>query len=255
LIFTIALCLTITNDGKEVLLMGIGSVQTDRIPDLKEKIALGCRILAKLELSDYLGHVSARIPGTEYVFIKGKGLLLGNLLNMTAEGVVKVDLEGNLLEGNVAPPDEVVLHTEILKARPDVNAVVHTHQPITTLFGDQRKRILPIQGVMAAVCRREIPIFESSRKIVSHEQGAGVAQALGDHLAVHLRNHGIVTVGTCVEEAVVYAIWLEHQAKMTLYGTLLGAPQGMSPDEAELQVTDAGPLEGRWRYYCSLLEK
>lgn len=224
------------------------------VQELKEKIALGCRILAKLELSDYLGHVSARIPGTDYALIKGKGLVLGNLLNMTADGVVKVDLEGNRLEGETVPPDEVVLHTEILKARPDVNAVVHTHQPFTTLFGDQGKRILPMQGVMAAICRREIPIFESSRKIVTHEQGAGVARTLGDHSAVHLRNHGIVTVGTSVEEAVVHAIWLEHQAKMTLYGSILGTPRGMSQEEAELQVTEAGPMQGRWAYYCSLLE-
>ncbi|GAB7389156.1 class II aldolase/adducin family protein [Bacillaceae bacterium] len=222
---------------------------------LKEKIALGCRILAKLELSDYLGHVSARVPDTEYVLIKARGLDQGNLLDMTPDQVVMVDLEGKVVEGNLKPPDEVKLHTEIFKARPDVQAVVHTHQPIATIFGDLRKRILPMQGVMAAIARRDIPIFESSRKIVTTEQGAAVAKVLGDHAVVHLRNHGVVTVGSSVEEAVIHTIWLEHQAKLTFYASMIGTPQGMSQEEAELQVTDAGPIEGRWRYYVSLLEK
>jgi L-ribulose-5-phosphate 4-epimerase len=229
-------------------------IDQSRIAPLKEKIALGCKILAKLELSDYLGHVSARIPDTDYVLIKARGLDQGNLLDMTPELVVLVDLEGEVVEGNLTPPDEVKLHTEIFKARPDVQSVVHTHQPLATIFGDLRKKILPMQGVMAAIARRDIPIYESSRKVVTSEQGADAAKVLGDHSVVHLRNHGVVIVGKSVEEAVVNAIWLEHQAKLTMYASFLGNPQGMSQEEADLQVTDAGPMEGRWKYYVSLLK-
>ncbi len=108
---------------------GLERLDQTVVQELKEKIALGCKILAKLELSDYLGHVSARIPGTDLVFIKARGLDMGNLLDMTADKVVMVDLEGRRVEGqDLNPPDEVVLHTEIFKARPEVMSVVHTHQ-------------------------------------------------------------------------------------------------------------------------------
>lgn len=236
---------------------GLEKIDPQVVQQLKENIALGCRILAKLELSDYLGHVSARIPGTDLVLIKARGLDMGNLLDMTPDKVVTVDLEGRKVEGEgLNPPDEVVLHTEIFKARPDVMSVVHTHQKISTVLGDLGIRILPMQGIMAAIAAREIPVFESSLKIVTHEQGAGVAQALKDHSAIHLRNHGVCTVGDSIEQAVVFAIWLEEQAKLTWYASMAGTPRGMSQEEVELQIKDAlGPMASRWRYYCSLLDK
>lgn len=228
-------------------------VDATLIQDLKEKIALGCRILAKLELADYLGHVSARIPDTEYVLIKARGLDTGSLLNMTPERVVVVDLEGNRIQGDNNPPDEVVLHTEVFKARPDVMSVVHTHQAISTIFGDLGKKTLPMQGIMAAVCHKEMPVYESSLKIVNHEQGADVAKTLGSNDICHLRNHGILSVGDSIEKAVIYAIWLEHQAKLTMYASMMGTPRGMSQEELELQLKEPGPTGSRWNYYCSLL--
>ena len=54
------------------------------IQELKEKVATGCRILAKFGLADYLGHVCARVPGTKYILIKARGIDLGNLLEYDA---------------------------------------------------------------------------------------------------------------------------------------------------------------------------
>lgn len=225
------------------------------IDELKKKVALGCRILAKLELSDYLGHVSARVPETDYVLIKARGLDAGNLLDMTPDKVLIVDIEGRPVEGDLLPPDEVKLHTEIFRYREDVQSVVHTHQPVSTVFGDLGLEILPMQGVMASVLKDEIPVFPSSRKIVSTEQAAGVAKTLGGASVIHLRNHGIVTVGSRVEEAVINAIWLEHQAKLTMQAMSIGKPTGMSREEVLLQIEDMGGIEGRWNYYTSLLDK
>jgi L-ribulose-5-phosphate 4-epimerase len=221
---------------------------------LREKIALGCRVLAKLELVDYLGHVSARVPDSAYVLIRARGAEQGNQLHMTPEHVTLVDLETNHVDGAYRAPDETRLHTELYKARPDVTAVVHTHQPIATIFGDLEKPILPMQGVMASVVRDEIPIYRSARKVTTSEQGAALAQALGDKRIVHLQNHGIAIVGASVEQVVIDAIWLEHQAKLTMWASMIGTPRGMRRDELELQASDAFGIEGRWRYYTSLLD-
>jgi L-ribulose-5-phosphate 4-epimerase len=226
----------------------------DAVSELREKIALGSRVLAKLGLVDYLGHLSARVPGRGAVLIRARGAEQGSQLHMTPDQVTTVDLEGRVLEGRHPPPDETKLHTEVYKVRPDVLAVAHTHQPIATIFGDLEKAILPMQGVMAAVVREDIPIYRSARKVTTTEQGAAVARTLGDRTIVHLQNHGVVVVGRSVEEVVVHAIWLEEQAKLTLWASAIGRPRGMRREELELQAREAFGIEGRWRYYTSLLD-
>ncbi len=234
--------------------MATDGLDRERVGELKEKIATGCRILAKLGLADYLGHVSARVPGTDYVLIKARGVDLGNLLNMTPDRVIMVDLEANHVEGEYRAPAEVKLHTEVFKARPDVMATVHTHQHLATAFGAAGKRILPMLGIMSVVCAKPMPVFQSSLKIVTTEQGAAVARVLGDAIGCHLKNHGILMTGTSVEEAVINAIWLEMQAKMTLLATTIGTPSPQTPEEVQLNIVQAEPIAGRWKYYVSLLD-
>ena len=234
--------------------MATENLNQEMIRELKEKVATGCRILAKLGLADYLGHVSARVPGTKYVLIKARGTDLGNLLEMTPERVIMVDLEANQVEGKDRAPSEVKLHTEVFKARPDVMALVHTHQHLATAFGAAGKPILPMLGIMSVVCAKPMPIFQSSLKIVTEEQGAAVARVLGDALGCHLKNHGVLMTGKSVEEAVINAIWLEMQAKMTLLATTIGTPSPQTPEEVQLNIEQANPIAGRWRYYVSLLD-
>lgn len=224
------------------------------VQNLRERIAMASRVLAKQELVDYLGHVSARVPGTEYVLIRSRGAEQGNQLHMTPEQVTLVDLEGTKVEGAFPPPDETKLHTEIYKARPEIAAVVHTHQPIATIFGDLERPILPMQGIMAQVCVHEIPIYPSARKVTTTEQGAEVARVMGDKPIVHLRNHGVTIAGDSVEQVSIWAIWLEHEAKLTMWASMIGTPRGMSRSDLEAQASDGFGMEGRWRYYTSLLE-
>jgi ribulose-5-phosphate 4-epimerase/fuculose-1-phosphate aldolase len=229
------------------------------LQNLRELIAVGSRVLARFELVDYLGHVSARVPGSDHALIRARGAEQGDQQRMRPDQVVLVDLEGEpVTDGGSAgayrPPDETRLHTELYKARPDVQAIVHTHQPIATVFGDVERPILPMQGVMASVVRDEIPIYRSARKVTTAEQGVEVARVLGDATVLHMQNHGVTIVGTRVEQVVIDAIWLEHQAKLTLWASMLGTPRGMRREELELQAGDAFGIEGRWRYYASLVE-
>jgi len=224
------------------------------VQELRQKVAMGSRVLARFELVDYLGHLSARVPGTGCVLIRARGAEQGDQRRMTPEQVSLVDLEANHLDGEYRPPDETRLHTEVYKARPDVLAVVHTHQPLATIFGDVEKPILPMQAVMATAVPEEIPIYRSARKIMTLEQGAEVARVLGQRPVVHLQNHGVVVAGASVEEVVIKAIWLEGQAKLTLLASMIGTPHGMRAEEVEFQAREAFGIEGRWRYYTSLVD-
>jgi ribulose-5-phosphate 4-epimerase/fuculose-1-phosphate aldolase len=89
---------------------------------------------------------------------------------------------------------------------------------------------------------------------VTADQGAAVARVLGDAIGCHLKNHGILITGKSVEEAVINAIWLEMQAKVTMLATMIGTPSPQTPEEVQLNVEQAEPIAGRWRYYVSLLD-
>ena len=224
------------------------------VQELRQKVAVGSRVLARFELVDYLGHLSARVPGTDCVLIRARGAEQGDQRRMTPEQVSLVDLDANHLEGEYRPPDETPLHTEIYRSRPDVLAVVHTHQPMATIFGDLEKPILPMQAVMATAVPEEIPIYRSARKVMTAEQGAEVARVLGGRSIVHLQNHGVAIAGGSVEEVVIKAIWLESQARLTLLASLIGTPHGMRAEDLEHQAHEAFGIEGRWRYYTSLVD-
>lgn len=235
--------------------MVMDKLNREVVEELKDKVATGCRILAKLGLADYLGHVSARVPGTNYVLIKARGTDLGNLLEMTPEKVVMVDLEANPVEGKYRAPGETKLHTEVFKARPDVMGLVHTHQHLSTAFGASGKPILPMLGVMSAPCAKPLPIYHSSLKVVTSEQGADVARVLGDSIGCHMKNHGILMTGKSVEEAVINAIWLEIQAKITMLAMTIGEPSPQTPEEVQMNIEQAAPVTDRWKYYVSLLNQ
>lgn len=227
----------------------------NKVDELRVKVATGCRILGKLKLADYLGHVSARVPGTDYVLIKARGTDEGSLEKTTPDKIVLVDMDANLVQGNYRPPSETAMHTEVYRARPDVMSVVHTHQPISTAFGIAGKQILPMITILASVARKPLPTYPSSIKISDKKRGQEMAKILGNSVAMFLRHHGVLVTGRSVEEAVVNTIWLEDQAYVTLLATLLGNPVPMPDDQIETQIREAADISGRWRYYVSLLDE
>lgn len=217
-------------------------------------LATSCRILYRLGLSDYLGHPSVRLPGTDRVLIKPKhSPTVRRLDDMTPERMVAIDLDGNLLEGEEQPPSERFIHTEIYRARPDVGSVVHTHQPMATLCGIVGLPILPILHVQAPLVERPVPTYPHAILITDAELGRGVAAALGEDPVCHLQGHGIVAVGQSIQDAILGAIHLERLAEANVQAAQLGRPpRVIPPDEiARLRTQLAAPA-GRWAYYAEL---
>jgi ribulose-5-phosphate 4-epimerase/fuculose-1-phosphate aldolase len=217
-------------------------------------LATSCHILYKLGLSDYLGHPSVRLDA-ERILIKPKhSPKVRGMDTMRPEDMVVIDLSGKLVEGEHEPPSERFIHTEIYRARPDVVSVVHTHQPMATLLGIVELPILPLLHVEAAVVEQQpIPIFACAELIVSAEQGARIAQALGQHRVCHLQGHGIVSVGQSVQEATLGAIHLERLAEVNYRVAQLGRPpRVIPPEEIHSLARQLAPPAGRWAYYTEL---
>jgi L-ribulose-5-phosphate 4-epimerase len=226
--------------------------------ELRELVAASGQILYEQKLVDYLGHSSARVPGTDRVVIKPKhSPNTRGMHTLTADHMIVIDLDGNLVEGEEKPPAEVYIHTEIYRARDDVLSVVHTHQPTATLMGVMNAEILPVLHVQAGqLGGDEIPVWPCPLLVTNPERGRDLAAALGDSNVGHLQGHGIVSVAADVETATVQAIMLEQLAEANLRILLAGRrPRVISSDEiAELQ-REMAPVDGRWAYFLQLVDE
>src|SRR3954451_5829524 len=102
------------------------------IPQLSLELAAATRLLEKEGILDYSGHVSSRIPGRDDAFMIQIGS--PSRQELDPADILIVDYDCNVLEGEGKPPSETVIHAEILKARPDVNAVIHCHMDLAIAF-------------------------------------------------------------------------------------------------------------------------
>lgn len=201
--------------------------------DLREVVALGCRILALEGQDDYIwGHVSARDPDGRGVWMKASGL---GFEEVTAEDVLLVGWDGTVLAGSGKRHSEYPIHTEIMRARPDVHAVVHSHPVHALAFASRGVPLRPISHEVTVFVPPDVPRFTLTGDLITTEElGRALAEALGDRPAIFLVHHGIVTVGPDVPTAVFRALLLEHGCRKQLLAMAAGGPQTWSSDEEAL---------------------
>jgi L-ribulose-5-phosphate 4-epimerase len=226
------------------------------VREVRRRVALACRILGQQGLADYLGHPSARIGDSEYIVVKPKhSVRIKGMGDMSAENMLVVDLDGHMYMGDDPPPSELSLHLEIYRARPDVKAVVHTHQLMSTIFGVVNRPILPILHLEGPLVDDGIAVYPSAKLITTPERGREMAQALGQHKLMHLQGHGIVTTANTIQEATIAAAMLERLAHANYLAAVLGTPRVIPPDEMALLKAEMQPPDGRWAYYSSLVQE
>jgi ribulose-5-phosphate 4-epimerase/fuculose-1-phosphate aldolase len=192
-----------------------GELPMSTLDALKDTMIAAGRILVSEDQGDFIfGHVSARLPGEAGRFLM-KPHTIG-LEEITPDNLITVNLEGEKVAGHMPRHIEVFIHSEILRVRPDAQAVVHTHAPHATAFSALGRPLQPIGHDGAMFCNG-LPVFsETSDLIVDQLRGKAVARALADKDALMLRNHGIVTVGRTIEEATILALFLERACKAQL---------------------------------------
>jgi L-ribulose-5-phosphate 4-epimerase len=206
--------------------------------DIKKRLAKVHRIMTAGGLWPITkGHVSAWVPGTDRICMLGHLHAEGRTLDTTdVDDIITIDPDGNKVEGWSDPAGERFIHTAVLRARPDVNAVVHTHSTYATAFGIAGVNILPV-GNRGSIFSPMVPILEYDRQIETPETGEMVREALGDGYALVLRNHGTVSVGDTVENACIVAFALEETAHLQWLATALGPPQKISTAERKSVLT------------------
>lgn len=210
---------------------------------LRRKLIDAGRILAGEGQGDYVaGHVTVRdlaAPGTIYMKPANVGLD-----EITPEGIVTVDLEGKKTAGERKRHNEVYIHTEIMRARPEVAAVVHTHALHAVVFSSLGQPLLPVSNE-GTFFHAGLPVFaETTDLITTPERGKAVARTLGEHPVVLLRNHGIATAGRTIEEAVWWALKVERACRAQLMALAAGGPRLFcEPDDTRAKSAWANRTE------------
>jgi ribulose-5-phosphate 4-epimerase/fuculose-1-phosphate aldolase len=220
--------------------------------DLRIQVAWACRILAMGGHGDFtLGHVSARGPG-DSIFMKRSGLGLNEI---TPDDVLAIDSTGIKQEGAGQVHREVVIHTEVYRARPDVGSVVHTHPPYSIALGAS-DACLTLLGHDAALFKDGIGVFDESADLITRpEQGQAVSRALGSRRAVLLRNHGVVVVGKDIPWATISALTLERAATIQAIAVSFGGLQPMTLEMAERLHPDKYPDDYMGNYWQYLIRE
>jgi L-fuculose-phosphate aldolase len=199
---------------------------------LRDKLADAGRILESEGQGDYcMGHVTLRTTeNPDRILMKAGGM---GLEEMTPENIVTINIEGEKTSGTHQRHNEVFIHSEIMRVRPEIQSVVHTHAPFSVIFSSLGKPLQPV-GHPGSAFADGLPVFsDTTDLIVTQELGKAVARCLGEHQALLLRNHGIVTCGRTLEEAVYLAIVLENACWMQIVAESAGGARLVtSPEEA-----------------------
>jgi L-fuculose-phosphate aldolase len=199
--------------------------------DPREQVALASRVLGANGLDDFVwGHVSLRDPDGRGVWMKRSGL---GFEEITAEQVVLVGWEGELLEGEAPRHAEWPIHTELLRARPELRSVVHAHPPHGIAIGAAGVPLRPIGHAGALFVPPDVPRFALTPDLIlTRELGRALAEALGDQHAILMVNHGVATTGQTLAEAVTRAILLEQACHQQVVTAQLGSDTIIFPDDA-----------------------
>lgn len=227
---------------------GIAPAATPR-EQLKTRLAAAFRLLHQLGMSlGVAGHLSARDPEHEdrfwvNPFGVGYGEMRASLLSL-------VTLEGVVLEGGPINAAAFAIHAAVHRARPDVACVAHGHPEHATAWCALGRPLDPINQDVCALYGDHAVFEEDSGLVLGLDEGARIAAALGGQKALLLRNHGPLTVGRGVEEALWWFVLIERSARIQLLAEAAGRVHALPPEQARgiargIGTSAFGAFQGR----------
>src|SRR5215469_2891585 len=234
----------------------------DTLAETLHELIVATRILANEKILDAFGHVSVRNPNnpSHYFIPRHRAPELAEISDL---------VELNLDSEPVRPVShrlysERVIHGEIYKARPDVNAVVHHHAHAVLPYAISGRDMVPVFH-LGSVLGSKVPFWDqrdefgdTNMLVVKPEEGASLARALGPHWIVLMRRHGATVAGTDLRQLAFRTVFSCHNAKLQSEAIAHGHVDRLSPGEQE--ITEAGqlganPIERAWDYWVRQVEK
>ena len=174
------------------------------------------------------GNVSGRDPETNLIVIKPSGY---SYEDMTPGHMVIVNLEGDVVEGDLLPSVDTETHLYVYQRRPDVFGIAHTHSPYATSFAALGQPI-PACLTTTAMLGGEIPLGGYA-PIGGEDIGQEIISNIGNSKAIIMQNHGVFTVGKDAKQATKMAVEVEEIAEITHLALLRGQPIMLTQEQID----------------------
>ena len=221
---------------------------------LRRQVAACTLLLNDLGLLGYSGHVSARIPGRDAIVIQSRDQPRSSL---GPEELLICDFDGKMLDGpsGVRPPSEIFLHTEILRARGDVNAVAHFHHDRTTTFTMVEGAALKLIKNHAIRWANGIPVHPEPGHVNTPARGRALVATLKDAHALLIRAHGQVVAAESVPAVLVDSVTFIENAEAMILASQLGRVLPLTQAEIadfRASLTRDHFVAKAWTYYVTL---
>jgi L-ribulose-5-phosphate 4-epimerase len=199
-------------------------------PELREEVCLMNKELPKQGLVVWTGgNVSGIDRQASHIVIKPSGVRFDDL---TPENMVVVDMQGQIVEGDLKPSVDLGVHSYIYQKRMDIGGICHTHAPYSTSFSLLGQGIPMALTPIAHLLGRDVPCTEYV-KPAHLETAQGILKTVGDGMAVLVNRHGPFTFGKTPTEAVKIATYLEEAARTIHYAMQRGQVTNLSKEEIE----------------------
>ncbi|MGN1011556.1 MAG: class II aldolase/adducin family protein [Clostridia bacterium] len=173
------------------------------------------------------GNISVRDPETGYVYLTPSGMPYDSIVE---DDIVVMDVDGNRIEGERKPTIEYAMHLGIMKRRPDVNAVIHTHPVYSQVFALLHENIPPVIDEAAQILGGEVKVTEYALP-GSPKMAENAIEAIGDGASCLLANHGAVAVGKDMDAAFRVCTVLEMTSQIYYMARCIGNPKPIDDDK------------------------
>jgi ribulose-5-phosphate 4-epimerase/fuculose-1-phosphate aldolase len=230
-----------------------GSVEDER-SHVKQRLAAALRIFGRLGFEEGVaGHITARDPEHPDLFWVNPFAM--HFSQISASDLILVDRAGEVVEGEwTVNRAAFAIHSQIHEARPDVMAAAHSHSVHGKAFSALGQLLRPITQDSCAFYEDHALFDDYTGVVLDTEEGKRIAHALGGHKAAILRNHGLLTVGATVDEAVWWFVAMDRSCQAQLLAQAAGDLVEIDPDCARLTHDQVGLPAAGWLSFQPLYD-
>jgi ribulose-5-phosphate 4-epimerase/fuculose-1-phosphate aldolase len=198
----------------------------------KRMLAASFRLFSRFGFDEGVaGHITARDPEhLDHFWVNPFGM---SFKHIRVSDLILVNRDGEVVEGNAAVNAAAfAIHSQVHEARPDVIAAAHSHSLHGKAWSSLGRLLDPLTQDACAFYEDHALFDDYTGVVLDLEEGKRIAHALGDAKAVILRNHGLLTVGHSIDEAVWWFITMERTCQAQLLAEAAGTPVQISPEAA-----------------------
>ncbi|PZS23696.1 MAG: class II aldolase/adducin family protein [Acidimicrobiales bacterium] len=221
----------------------------------KQRLAGAFRLFSLFGFNEGIaGHITARDPEqTDHFWVNPLGMHFGHI---TVGDLLLVNEQGEVVEGNrPVNAAAVAIHTQVHAARPDVVAAAHAHSLHGKAWSSLGRLLDPITQDVCAFWGDHTLFDDYTGVVLDPQEAKRLAHALGEHKAVILRNHGLLTVGHSVDEAAWWFATMDRSCQTQLLAEAAGTPVLIEPEMAALAASQVGSHHSGWLSFQPLYDR